>query len=90
MTSKKKPSLTEQPTEQLSKEMLANRIWPDGVLIEINWDDFKIGTSIFIPAINLVGLDKQMQKLATARNMRIQGFQRIENKKLGMRFWRIL
>ena len=46
--------------------------------------------SVFIPAINLSRLNKQMQAIAKAKGLQIKGFDRIENKKLGMRFWRIV
>ena len=63
---------------------------PDGVVIDVNWDNFHVGTSVFIPAVNLSRLDKQMQTIAKDKEMVIKGFDRIENKKLGMRFWRIV
>ena len=63
---------------------------PDGVVIDINWDNFHVGMSVFIPAVNLSMLDKQMQTIAKDKGIVIKGFDRIENKKLGMRFWRIV
>ena len=65
-------------------------VCPDGVVIKINWDTFEVGASIFIPAINLVKLNKQMQILANGLGWTLKGIERIENGKLGMRFWRIL
>lgn len=63
---------------------------PDGVVIDINWDNFHVGMSVFVPAVNLSMLDKQMQTIAKDKGIVIKGFDRIENKKLGMRFWRIV
>lgn len=63
---------------------------PDGVVIDINWDNFHVGMSVFVPAVNLSMLNKQMQSIAKDKEMVIKGFDRIENKKLGMRFWRIV
>jgi len=60
------------------------------VVIDINWGAFEVGTSVFIPAVNLSMLKKQMQILAKRKQMQIKGFDRIESGKLGMRFWRIL
>jgi hypothetical protein len=60
------------------------------VVIKINWDDFVVGASIFIPAINLAELNKQMQIVAKERELKLKGYDRIEGGKLGMRFWRIL
>lgn len=70
--------------------MYEGQICPDGVVIDINWDAFEVGTSIFIPAINLLRLNKQIQRVANDRKIRIKGFDRIESGKLGMRFWRIV
>lgn len=63
---------------------------PDGVVIAINWDKFVVGASVFIPAINLTELNKQMQIIANEKEIKLKGFDRIEAGKLGMRFWRIL
>jgi len=70
--------------------ILEREICPDGVPFNINWDNFVVGTSLFIPAINLSTLDKQMQTVAKNNKLRIEGFERIEAGKLGMRFWRLL
>jgi hypothetical protein len=60
------------------------------VVIDINWGAFEVGTSVFIPAVNLTRLKKQMQMIAKRKQMQLKGFDRIESGKLGMRFWRIL
>jgi hypothetical protein len=70
--------------------MREGQICPDGVVIELDWGNFQIGMSVFIPAVNLSRLSKQMQNVAKDKQITIKGFERIENKKLGMRFWRIL
>lgn len=70
--------------------MRNDQVCPDGVVININWDNFEIGMSVFIPAVNLVMLNKQMQKIANSKNITLKGADRIENNRLGMRFWRIL
>jgi hypothetical protein len=70
--------------------MREGQVCPDGVVIDINWGAFEVGTSVFIPAVNLTMLKKQMQILAKRKQMQIKGFDRIESGKLGMRFWRIL
>jgi hypothetical protein len=46
--------------------------------------------SVFIPAINLARLNKQMQTIANIKRIQLKGYERIEAGKLGMRFWRIL
>lgn len=70
--------------------MREGQVCPDGVVININWGRFDIGMSVFIPAINLARLNKQMQTIANIKRFRLKGYERIEAGKLGMRFWRIL
>jgi hypothetical protein len=70
--------------------MRLGQVSPDGVNITLDWDRFEIGHSVFIPAINLSRLDKQMQSIAEQKKIKLKGFDRIEAGKLGMRFWRIL
>jgi len=70
--------------------MREGQVCPDGVVIDINWGAFDVGTSVFIPAVNLTMLKKQMQIIAKRKQMQVKGFDRIESGKLGMRFWRIL
>ena len=91
MTTENKPS---QPPQNIKLPWKVIRqkgqVCPDGVVITINWDKFVIGSSIFIPAINLTELNKQMQIIAKEKEIKLKGFDRIEAGKLGMRFWRIL
>lgn len=70
--------------------MIEGQICPDGVVININWDAFVVGSSIFIPAIDLSRLKKQIQTIAKDKKIELKGVERIEAGKLGMRFWRIL
>ena len=91
MTTENKPS---QPPQNIKLPLKVIRqegqVCPDGVVIKINWDDFVVGASVFIPAINLAELNKQMQIIAKEKEIKLKGFDRIEGGKLGMRFWRIL
>ena len=86
----KKTSQQPQSTKPLLKVMKLGQVCPDGVVINVNWDTFEIGSSVFIPAINLAELEKQVKKIAIKKNFQIKSAERIENSKLGMRFWRIL
>jgi hypothetical protein len=63
---------------------------PDGVPIIVLWADLPIGASVFIPAINIMKLVRQMRRAANLRKMHLQWAERIENGKLGARFWRVL
>jgi hypothetical protein len=70
--------------------MRNGQLCPDGVVINVNWDNFVVGSSIFIPAINLTKLNEQVQTVANDKKFKVQAAERIESGKLGMRFWRIV
>lgn len=78
------------PNYPKSISLRNDQLSPDGVRIKINWEQFVVGSSIFVPAINLVKLNKQMQEVAKFKEIQVKGFDRIENGKLGIRFWRVL
>ena len=63
---------------------------PDGLPILVVWEKFVVGSSVFIPAVNTTKLMRQMRAVAKDYNMTLQAAERIENKKLGVRFWRVL
>ena len=90
MTTKNQLSPPLQNTKQLWKESKWVRLSPDGVPITVNWDKLDVGMSFFVPAINLSKLDKEVERIAKKLGIKIESRQRIENGKLGMRFWRIL
>jgi hypothetical protein len=62
---------------------------PDGLPIVIEWGKWEVGTSVFIPAINLTKLTFQIQDIAKQKRMIVKGFPRIEAGKYGMRLWRL-
>lgn len=66
------------------------RLNPDGLPIVIVWDQFVVGASVFIPAVNTRKLMIQMRYLAKEQNITLQAVERIENGKLGVRFWRVV
>jgi hypothetical protein len=63
---------------------------PDGLPINVLWVDLVVGASVFIPAVNIVKLARQMNRAAKVRGMQLKWVERIESGKLGARFWRIL
>ena len=63
---------------------------PDGVEIKVRWSLFPVGASVFIPALNLSKLIRQMQREASLREIRLIHAERIEAGKLGVRFWRVV
>ena len=70
--------------------MRDGQVCPDGVVIDVNWHSLEVGMSLFIPAVNLLELEKQVQKIANKRKITLKGVERIENANLGLRFWRIV
>ena len=70
--------------------MRLGQLCPDGVVIDINWDNLEVGMSIFVPAVNLKELKKQTENVAKDLQITLKSAERIENGKLGMRFWRVL
>lgn len=90
MTTQNKNSQQLQPTKPLLKVMRDGQICPDGVVIDINWGALEVGMSVFIPAVNLKELKKQVESVANTKQVTLKGVERIENGKLGMRFWRTL
>lgn len=57
---------------------------------QIEWDEFKVGASVFIPCTNLMEAKSKMRGLAKRRNIQVTCVTVIERKMLGIRCWRIL
>ena len=63
---------------------------PDGVRIIVNWDNMVTSSSVFILCINVTLAVKQINDVAKRRDWQIKTQVRVENKKLGVRDWRIV
>jgi hypothetical protein len=63
---------------------------PDGVVIQVRWSLFPVGASVFIPALNMAKLIRQMKREADLRGIKLAHAERIEAGKLGVRFWRLV
>jgi hypothetical protein len=63
---------------------------PDGVRIEVNWDAFVVGASLFVPCINTEEAKKQSVKIFADKGWQLEHCIRIENGYLGLRIWRTL
>lgn len=63
---------------------------PDGIPISVVWAALTVGASVFIPALNIPKLIKQMNQAARKRGIKLKAVERIEAGKLGARFWRLL
>jgi hypothetical protein len=63
---------------------------PDGLRIEVDWDKFIVGSSIFVPAINHIKLKEQILDIAKRKGWEVETRRRVEGKILGLRIWRKL
>jgi hypothetical protein len=63
---------------------------PDGVRIVVNWDDFVIGASVFIPCINTDKAMKQAAAITLEKGYKTEGRVVVESGVLGIRIWRTL
>ena len=63
---------------------------PDGVRIIVNWDSMVTSSSVFILCINTEKCVAQVDKIAKRKGWTIETQVREENKKLGVRVWRVL
>lgn len=61
---------------------------PDGVHVRVDWRSVRPGMSVFIPACNTRELIAQFYELTTHWGWVVKHAIRVENKKLGVRFWR--
>jgi len=72
------------------KRIKLTELSPDGVRIVVDWDEFPVGASVFVPAIDCETLHKHLQKVADIYGWSMETRTRIENSKLGVRIWRVL
>lgn len=63
-------------------------IAPDGVLVQVRWDDLVVGASVFIPCINTKKAVQQVKAIARKRGITVECVNRIESCKWGVRVWR--
>ena len=61
---------------------------PDGVRIEVNWDNLSIGAWIFVHCINTEEAVKEVTRICAEKGWDIEHRLRIEDECLGVRFWR--
>jgi hypothetical protein len=60
------------------------------VLILVDWDNFTVGSSVFVPAVNTQELIAQFYEVTDSMKWYIDHRYRIENGKQGIRFWRLV
>tara|TARA_R110000751_G_scaffold71884_1_gene145856 strand:- start:1108 stop:1335 length:228 start_codon:yes stop_codon:yes gene_type:complete len=63
---------------------------PDGVIVTVKWSKLKVGGSVFVPCINTTKGKEQLKELATAKSWDFLMQIRVEEGKLGLRFWRMV
>lgn len=72
------------------KVMKLDDLNPDGLRITINWDNMAVGSSFFLPCINVDKGEKQLKSVAKMKSWKFDIQICIENEKLGLRVWRIV
>ena len=60
-----------------------------GLTIKIEWDKFEIGTSVFIPCLDVKPVLSHIQHEGMRRRWQIVGKQVVEKGRYGLRCWRI-
>lgn len=61
---------------------------PDGLPISVNWEGMEVGSSIFVPCINIDNCKKQVKEIVDKFGWITISQVRIENHTLGLRIWR--
>lgn len=79
-----------KPSLRKDKRIKLTELSPDGVRILVDWGDFPVNASVFIPAIDSETLHKQLKFIAETYGWAMETRVRIENHKLGVRVWRVL
>ena len=83
---KKPTGLTKRDEHRRKLEILN----PDGVPIDVVWEYFTVGSSLFVPAINTTEAIAQIKRLAKYQHWEIRYTIRSEDGKWGLRVWRLL
>jgi hypothetical protein len=63
-------------------------VGPDGVRFIVEWDQVRVGDSVFIPCLNVALADKQIRAIFARRQWELRVQVRTENHILGVRIWR--
>jgi len=75
-------------TSKLEMYYPKNRIInPDGLDIEIPWEDCEVGSSMFIPCINFNRAGSQLHRITKQVGVKVNKKRTIENGKIGLRLW---
>jgi len=66
-----------------------DQVGPDGVLIAVDWDAMRVGSSVFLPCINTTEALKQAGGIFARRGWKMRVAIRPEKDLWGVRIWRI-
>lgn len=61
---------------------------PDGRVFYVDWDAFRVGCSVFVPAFNVSAARSQVRYVARLRGWEVVSKIRVEDGRYGVRFWR--
>ena len=60
----------------------------EGVQVQVDWGQFHVGSSFFVPCINSGKFMREFNYHAHRRDITTRSVQRIENRMWGVRIWR--
>ena len=66
-----------------------DQLAPDGLLIIVDWDKLRPGSSVFIPCINTTAAKSQVKGVFARRGWTMRYAIRPEKGIWGIRFWRV-
>lgn len=66
-----------------------DQVAPDGLLLVVDWNSMRVGTSVFLPCIDTSTALKQAGGIFGRRGWRMRVAIRVENEMWGVRIWRI-
>lgn len=62
---------------------------PDGVEFEVDWQSMEPGMSVFIPCVDHQQALNELNYVCERMNWTFEYAIRVENHKMGLRFWRL-
>jgi hypothetical protein len=63
-------------------------IGPDGVRMVVDWDRVAVGSSVFIPCVDVGTAHKQVRAIFARRDWGLRATVSVEKHILGLRVWR--
>lgn len=66
-----------------------DQVGPDGLLIVVDWDVMRVGSSVFLPCIDTTEALKQVRGIFGRRRWHMRYAIRPEKDLWGVRIWRI-